>query len=104
MSRPRITVLLLLLITLGVYLPTLQNGFVNYDDNDYVTKNPAVRRGLTWDGCRWAFTMWHASNWPPLTWLSHMMDCEIFRLNPAGHHLVSLILHAFNGILLFVLW
>ncbi|HEV2691369.1 MAG TPA: tetratricopeptide repeat protein [Verrucomicrobiae bacterium] len=104
MSRLRMTGLLLFLITLGVYLPVLQNGFINYDDNDYVTENQAVQQGLTWPGCRWAFTMWHASNWHPLTWLSHMADCELFRLNPAGHHLGNLFLHAINAVLLFILW
>ncbi|HSY17117.1 MAG TPA: tetratricopeptide repeat protein [Candidatus Acidoferrales bacterium] len=104
MSRLRIAGLLLFLITLVVYLPVLQNGFINYDDTDYVTENPVVRQGLTWPGCRWAFTMWHASNWHPLTWLSHMADCEVFRLNPAGHHLVNVILHAVNAVLLFILF
>src|SRR5882724_3686968 len=104
MSRLRIAGLLLFLITLVVYLPVLRNGFINYDDNDYVTENPVVRQGLTWPGCRWAFAMWHASNWHPLTWLSHMADCELFRQNPAGHHLVNVLLHAFNAVLLFVLF
>jgi tetratricopeptide (TPR) repeat protein len=103
MSRLRITGLLLFLITLAVYLPVLQNGFINYDDNDYVTENQVVRQGLTWQGCRWAFGMWHASNWHPLTWLSHMADCEIFRLNPAGHHLINVLFHATNAVLLLVL-
>jgi len=104
MSRSRITGLFLFLITLVVYLPVLRNGFVNYDDGDYVTENRMVQQGLSWQGFKWAFTMWHASNWHPLTWLSHMADCEIFRLNPAGHHLVSLLFHAANVVLLFVLW
>ena len=104
MSRLRIIGLLLFLITLVVYLPVLRNGFVNYDDNDYVTENQAVLHGLTWAGVQWAFTMWHASNWHPLTWLSHMLDCEIFRLNPAGHHLVNILLHSVNAFLLFALW
>jgi len=104
MSRLRIIGLLLFLITLVVYLPVLHNGFINYDDNQYVTENQMVQRGLTWPGFQWAFTMWHASNWHPLTWLSHMADCELFRLNPAGHHLVNLLLHAVNSVLVFALW
>lgn len=104
MSRPRIIGLLLFLITLGAYLPVLRDGFVNYDDPDYVTENPMVKQGLTGPGFKWAFNMWHASNWHPLTWLSHMADCEVFRLNPAGHHLVNLVLHALNVVLLFTLW
>ena len=94
MSRSRGVGLLLFLVTLAVYLPVLRNGFVNYDDGDYVTENEMVQRGITGAGIKWAFTVWHASNWHPLTWLSHMMDCELFRLNPAGHHLTSLLFHA----------
>jgi len=103
MSRLRLTGLFLFLITLVVYLPVLHDGFINYDDNDYVTENQVVQNGLTWTGCRWAFSMWHASNWHPLTWLSHMADCEMFRLNPAGHHLVSVLFHGLNVVLLFIL-
>jgi len=94
----------LVLATLLAYLPTLQNGFVNFDDQQYVTQNPMVLPGLTWTGIRWAFETGYASNWHPLTWLSHMLDCEVFRLNPAGHHLVNLVFHAANAGLLFVLW
>ena len=104
MSRLRITGLLLFLITLVAYLPVLRNGFVNYDDPDYVTENRVVQQGLTGEGFQWAFTQWHASNWHPLTWLSHMADCEMFRLNPAGHHLVNLLFHTVNAVLLFWLW
>ena len=82
MSRSRGVGLLLFLVTLAVYLPVLRNGFVNYDDGDYVTGNEMVQRGITGAGIKWAFTAWHASNWHPLTWLSHMTDCELFRLNP----------------------
>jgi len=104
MSRARSIGLLLVLVTLVAYLPGLRNGFVNLDDRDYVTENPIVQQGLTWQGIQWAFGTWHASNWHPVTWLSHMADCELFRLNPAGHHLTSILLHAANVCLLFVLW
>ena len=96
MFRPRVIALLLGLITLLAYLPALHNGFVNYDDETYVTKNPIVQAGLTWAGIQWAFTTFHFSNWHPLTWISYMVDCQLFRLNPAGHHLGNLLLHATN--------
>ncbi len=86
MSRPRIIRLLLALITLLLYLPVATHDFINYDDSDYVTDNPNVQKGLTWAGVKWAFTTGHASNWHPLTWLSHMLDCELFALNAGAHH------------------
>ena len=104
MSRPRVIGLLLALATILAYLPATRNDFVNYDDDDYVTHNPMVQKGLTWAGAQWAFTTLHASNWHPVTWLSHMADCELFRLNPGGHHLVNVLLHTANAVLLYVLW
>ncbi len=90
--------------TLAVYAPSLSNGFVDaYDDADYVTSNPVVRRGLSGDGIVWAFTNSHAANWHPLTWLSHMADCAAYGLDPRGHHLTSLLLHAANAVLLLLL-
>jgi tetratricopeptide (TPR) repeat protein len=103
MSRPRLIGLLLALITLLAYLPASRDGFVNYDDQDYVTENSAVQKGLTWPGIKWAFTTSHASNWHPLTWLSHMADCELFALNPGAHHLVNVLFHTANVVLLFLL-
>ena len=85
------------------YLPTLRNGFTGYDDPDYVTGNPHVNTGLSQANFVWAWTGAHAGNWHPLTWLSHMADCSMFGLAPAGHHLVSLLLHIANVLLLF-LW
>ncbi len=102
-ARPRLIGLLLALVTLLVYLPAAHDGFVNYDDQDYVTENSPVQKGLTWTGIKWAFTTGHASNWHPLTWLSHMADCELFGLNPGAHHSVNLLLHAVNAALLFLL-
>jgi len=91
----------LLLVALVVaYLPLIQNQFVNYDDELYVTQNPTVKAGLTWEGLVWAFTTGHASNWHPLTWLSHMLDCQLWGLAPAGHHLTGLALHAVTSLLL----
>ena len=85
-----------------VFGQTLHHGFVNYDDNEYVYDNPAVVPGLTLRGIAWAFTHAHANNWHPLTWLSHMADCQLYGLDPAGHHLTSVVLHALNAILLFL--
>ena len=104
MFRARFLGWWLVLATLLVYLPAARNGFVNLDDKDYVTENLVVQQGVTWPGIRWAFGTWHASNWHPVTWLSHMVDCGLFGLNPAGHHLVNLLIHAANAGLLFGLW
>jgi len=93
----------LAVVTLLLYLPVLQNGFVNYDDPDYIINNPQVKAGLTWSGFVWAFQSSAASNWHPLTWISHMMDCQAFGLNPAGHHLMNLLFHTANTVLLFLL-
>jgi len=78
-------------------------GFVNFDDGRYVYQNPHVRAGLTWDGVRWAFTAFDASNWHPLTWLSHMLDVQLFGVEPGWHHLVNVLLHAVDTVLLFLL-
>src|SRR5665213_2077295 len=103
MSRPRLTTLLLAFLTLVVFLPAVRFGFLNYDDNDYVTANPFVLHGLNWTDIQWAFTTFHAGNWHPLTWLSHMMDCTLFGQNPGAHHFVNVIFHAANVALLFTL-
>ena len=103
MFRPRILGWLLALVTILAFWPATQNGFVNYDDDLYVTQNPVVQNGLTWSGVHWAFSKINVSNWHPLTWLSHMVDCELFRLNPGGHHLDSVLIHAANAGLLFAL-
>lgn len=87
-------------VTVAVYWPVLHNGFVDYDDPDYVTINTMVRQGLTLKGLTWALTAFHAGNWHPLTWLSHMLDIELFDLNPMGHHAVNLLLHVVNAVLL----
>jgi protein O-mannosyl-transferase len=103
MSRPRLIGLLLAFVTLLAYLPAARHAFVLYDDGDYITENLVVQNGLTWAGFKWAFTTWHASNWHPLTWISHMADCQMFALNPGGHHSVSALFHAANAVLLFAL-
>lgn len=104
MFRPRSIILLLALLTLAVYLPVARHGFILYDDGDYITKNPVVQNGLTLAGVEWAFTTFHSANWHPLTWLSHMADCQWFGLNAAGPHCVNVLIHAANTVLVFLLW
>ena len=80
----------------------LVNGFLIYDDRYYVTGNIHVQQGLTSTAIHWAFSSWRAANWHPLTWLSHILDFQLFGLRPWGHHLTSLLLHAVNTSLVFV--
>ena len=95
--------LALFAVTLAFYNPIVHDGFVLLDDVPYILSNPPVRAGLTWDTVKWSFTTFHAGYWHPLTWLSHALDCQLFGLNPAGHHYVSLLFHAANAVLLFSL-
>ena len=88
---------------LVAFWPALRCGFVNYDDPLYVTENWHVLHGLNGADIRWAFTAVVASNWHPLTWMSHMLDCQIYHLQPVGHHLTSLLLHLANSVLLLLL-
>jgi Flp pilus assembly protein TadD len=90
---------LLVLGVLFVYAPVGGHGWVSYDDEDYVTANPHVARGLAWSGVRWAFTHEHAANYHPLTWIAHMLGVEAFGLAPGPHHWVSVGLHALNAVL-----
>ena len=84
---------------------TLHHEFVNYDDGSYVYANPRITSGLTLDNLKWAFTHVHAANWHPLTTISHMLDCQLYGLQPWGHHLTNILLHAAAAILLFLaLW
>ena len=95
--------LLLAAAVLFTFWPALRCGFVNYDDPVYVMGNGPVRGGLHWAGIRWAFSATEAVNWHPLTWLSHMADCQFYGLNATGHHLTSVLLHAANAVLLLLL-
>jgi tetratricopeptide (TPR) repeat protein len=97
-----ITALLIGLITAVVFWPATFNQFVNFDDPDYVVNNSQVQQGLALEGVKWAFTTGHASNWHPLTWLSHMLDCQLFGMKPWGHHFTSVVIHALSAALLFV--
>ena len=91
------------MVTLAIYNPVNRHPFVNYDDDRYVTENPHVRQGLTVDTFKWALTSTEQANWHPLTWMSHALDYSLFRLNPVGHHFTSVLLHAINATLLFLL-
>ncbi len=103
MNRSLVISLALLVAVFVAFWPATQNNFLYWDDNLYVTDNRHVRGGLTSAGVTWAFSsVGYAGNWHPLTWLSHMLDVELFGLNPRGHHLVSLGLHAGNAVLLFL--
>ena len=95
-------VALLALVTIAIYWPTMGHGFV-YDDEQYVIKNPHVTSGLTLGNIRWALGSNYAANWHPVTWISHMVDCQLFGLKPLGHHLTNVLLHTLNTILVF-LW
>ena len=103
MTRVRLLVIATLcLLALASYWPISENGFINYDDDKYITENLHVRDGLTPAGVRWAFTTFHANNWHPVTWISHMIDVELFGLRPERHHEVNVLMHALNGILLYL--
>lgn len=93
------TAALLVLVVFAVFGSAISNVFVEYDDHLYVTDNQMVQRGISAETVRWAFTTSQASNWHPLTWLSHLVDVQLYGLNPRGHHLTSVLLHALNACL-----
>lgn len=95
--------LLLALATIALYNPVTRAPFLNLDDVIYVTQNAQVRSGLSWHTVGWAFQTTEASNWHPVTWLSHALDCQIFGLDPAGPHFVNVLLHAANSVVLFLI-
>ncbi|HEY6839087.1 MAG TPA: hypothetical protein VI389_10115, partial [Geobacteraceae bacterium] len=99
--QPGLVALLIVLAVAAAYWPLWRNGFVSFDDPDYLTENARVLGGLTLRGVGWAFTTFHAGNWHPLTWLGHMTAVTLFGQNPAGHHGLSLLLHGANALLLF---
>jgi Flp pilus assembly protein TadD len=94
---------LLAVVTLAVYAPVAENPFINLDDPDYVINNLHVRQGLTADTVHWAWDTFHSTNWHPLTWLSHALDCQLYGVNPMGHHLTNVVWHVLNTVLLFLL-
>ena len=95
--------LLLALATVALYWPAMHHDFINYDDDLYVTANVHFQNGLTLENIKWAFSNPVGPNWHPLTMLSHMLDWQLFGLQPWGHHLTSLLLHALNTALVFLL-
>jgi len=102
-NRNAILCVLLAAVTIALYSPVIGYSFIVLDDHDYVTANAHIRGGLHWNTVKWAFTSTEAANWHPLTWLSHALDYQLFALNPAGHHLDSVLIHALNAVLLFLL-
>jgi tetratricopeptide (TPR) repeat protein len=102
MRREAFLSLILTAVTVAVFWQVTNSEFVNFDDDQYVTENSHVHEGLTREALIWAFTTSHMGNWHPLTWMSHMVDCQIFGLNPRGHHLTSLFFHTLNTVLLFM--
>jgi Flp pilus assembly protein TadD len=84
-----------------VFSPTLHFDFVNFDDDSYVYDNSFISNGVTWRGIQWILTNEHVGNWHPLTSLSHMLDCELYGLNPSGHHITNILFHLANTLLLF---
>ena len=95
--------LLLFAAVVVVYSGVTRNGFINYDDDTYVTLNSHVKAGLNRGTVKWAFTTFDAANYHPLTWLSHALDCQLFGLDASAHHEVSVLLHAINAVLIFLL-
>jgi protein O-mannosyl-transferase len=102
-KRALVLSLLLAALILTIYNQATHFPFANFDDDRYVTDNPRVQAGLTWETVKWSLTSTAVANWHPLTWMSHALDCQWFGLNPAGHHLTSIVLHTLNAVLLFLL-
>jgi len=90
-------------IVFAVYMQVGDHAFLNFDDDIYVTGNPNVTGGISAKSVIWAFTSFEASNWHPITWLSHMVDAELYGIDPRGHHFTSVIIHALSAMLLFLL-
>ena len=101
MCSPAVIAASLLLGVLAVYSPTLNSGFINYDDPAYVTKNARVLQGLSLPNVNWAFRATIEANWHPVSWISHMTDVQLFGTNPRGPHAVNVFVHALNVVLLF---
>jgi len=105
-SAWKIRSFLLLVLAIGtcaLYSPIHTHDFINYDDFDYVLKNPHISTGLSWQTIRWSFTSLELANWHPLTWLSHALDVELFGMDAGYHHITSLALHTITALLLFLL-
>jgi len=106
LTRPQhVAAAALIFATLAVFWGARNHQFIAFDDDTYVQQNAMVMQGFTAEGFRWAFTTFDAANWHPLTWLSHMLDVQLFGLAPGGHHVTSVLIHALSAALLFrALW
>ncbi|MEI7943115.1 MAG: hypothetical protein WCH76_08170, partial [Candidatus Riflemargulisbacteria bacterium] len=93
----------LFVATIYVYSDVNKFNYVNYDDNEYVSENYNIQKGINAESLKWCFTAVHSNNWHPVTWISHMVDFSLFGINPAGHHIVSVVIHIVNVFLLFIL-
>src|SRR5208337_405215 len=93
----------LVLATVLSYRGVRSNDFVSLDDSDYVVENPQVQHGVNAQSIEWAFTAFHSANWHPLTWISHMIDWQLYGNHAGGHHITNLCLHSANAVLLFLL-
>jgi Tfp pilus assembly protein PilF len=102
LRRDCVIVFFLVAATVAVFWQVRGHGFVYHDDDVYVYENPHVQAGLTGESVRWAFTTGHFANWHPVTWLSHMLDCRLYGLNPGPHHATGLLFHVANTVLLFI--
>src|SRR5581483_7369204 len=101
-ERPDLLILVgLAMVTFGIYAQVIGHHFITLDDLSYIEDNPVVNRGVTVAGLAWAFTTFHAGNWHPLTWISHMIDSQLFGTFAGGHLLVNALIHAANTLLLF---
>ena len=94
---------LLALATIAIYWPATRCDFINCDDPEYVSDNLHVQEGLNWEGVKWAFLNPVSANWHPVTVMSHMLDCQLFGLKPWGHHLINVLFHALNAVMVFAL-
>jgi protein O-mannosyl-transferase len=102
LERPDLLILLgLAVMTFAIYVQVVGHQFITLDDPTYIRENPMVNRGVTGAGLVWAFTTFYATNWHPLTWISHMIDCQLFGTNAGGHLLVNALIHVANTLLVF---
>lgn len=93
----------LLILTVGIFAPTVNGDFIQFDDGEYITQNAHVNTGFTWQNIAWSLRSLEDCNWHPLTWWSHMMDCYFYGLNPAGHHLTNVLIHGLNAVFVFLM-
>ncbi|MGB8889153.1 MAG: tetratricopeptide repeat protein [Candidatus Korobacteraceae bacterium] len=100
-NRAVLIALALVIITVAIYSQVSRYDFADVDDAAYLTDNVHIKYGLDWEGVKWAFTTFYVANWHPITWLSHALDCELFRLNPGRHHNVNVLLHGLDAVLVF---